>query len=267
MGAKPIVLVYFIVSLLNQIESIPIKSSPPISTQNSEIIKVVDPTLDILHRNTGSGAQCSIFDINCGNAKNFVISSEEKWENFYVYIDPEYDETERIIIEVAAHRLSKILPCVKFRVWSKNSSPPLLHEGTYIHTQKTGSGCWSHIGKMSDGPQIMSLDTECIKIGTVMHEMIHALGLDHEQSRPDRDDYVDILWDNIDFGEEYNFQMVNKSKTFGVPYNTNSIMHYDSDAFSWNGKPTILTKDGDRIPFLRELQESDVIKLKRMYDC
>lgn len=37
----------------------------------------------------------------------------------------------------------------------------------------------------------------CMSIGTVMHEMIHALGFHHEHGRPDRDDHVDILWQNI----------------------------------------------------------------------
>ena len=33
-----------------------------------------------------------------------------------------------------------------------------------------------------------------------MHEILHALGLIHEQSRPDASEYIDILWQNISVG-------------------------------------------------------------------
>ena len=55
----------------------------------------------------------------------------------------------------------------------------------------------------------------------------------HEQSRPDRDHYVSILWDNIEPGREANFRKEG-FETFNsrnTPFDYQSIMLYPSDAF------------------------------------
>ena len=84
---------------------------------------------------------------------------------------------------------------------------------------------------------MLSLGGGCVQHGVVLHEVLHSLGLWHEQSRLDRDDHVRIRWENIRTGLEDNFA---KYQGFtSHRYDIGSIMHYRPDAFSSNNLPTI----------------------------
>ena len=67
---------------------------------------------------------------------------------------------------------------------------------------------------------------------TVVHEFIHAFGFHHEQVRPDRDNYVEIIYENIPGDKVHNFNLFTGSHTYGVQYDGFSVMHYSSTAFS-----------------------------------
>ena len=57
--------------------------------------------------------------------------------------------------------------------------------------------CSSYIGRHGKGGQSVLLNDACLDKGTVLHELMHAAGFWHEQSRSDRNDFVKIHWDNI----------------------------------------------------------------------
>lgn len=60
--------------------------------------------------------------------------------------------------------------------------------------------CFSYVGKVAAGGQQLSIGASCDSLATVEHELLHALGFYHEHARHDRDDYVNILFENIRAG-------------------------------------------------------------------
>jgi hypothetical protein len=77
--------------------------------------------------------------------------------------------------------------CIKFveRTNQKN----------YVYI-KSLMGCFSPIG-LQGGVQELSLGVGCVFPDIAAHEFIHALGYHHEQTRPDRDEWVKVNFNNI----------------------------------------------------------------------
>ena len=60
--------------------------------------------------------------------------------------------------------------------------------------------CWSYVG-MTGGSQNISIAPGCTSLIPV-HEIFHALGRLHEQSRPDRDNFVTVNLNNVRAGND-----------------------------------------------------------------
>ena len=73
-----------------------------------------------------------------------------------------------------------------------------------------GDGNYSSVG-MRGGEQILSISKYNSNKGTALHEIGHALGLIHEQQRRDRDEYININWDNIQSDKKSNFKIWEES--------------------------------------------------------
>lgn len=131
-------------------------------------------------------------------------------------------------------------------------------------------GCYSLVGR-TGGRQPVSLDSGCIQVGTVIHELMHSTGFFHEQSRADRDDFIDVVYTNVqndayDQFEKYSLRTITH---LDLPYDYGSIMHYGSYAFSKNGQKTIKAlKDGGTKMGQRDgFSSLDLQKLNKLYQC
>lgn len=124
---------------------------------------------------------------------------------------------------------------------------PHTKERDYVVIEGRSSGCWSAVGRMG-GRQVLNLQRNgCLQMeGTIVHELMHALGFLHEHTRYDRDRYVNIFFRNVRPNLVSNFGRESESQTttLGMPYDYGSVMHYSRTAFSKNGKPTVEPKVG-----------------------
>uniref|UniRef100_A0A8C7XP16 Metalloendopeptidase n=1 Tax=Oryzias sinensis TaxID=183150 RepID=A0A8C7XP16_9TELE len=130
------------------------------------------------------------------------------------------------------------------------------------------SGCWSFVGRRGSGQVVSLMRNGCVFLGTIQHELLHALGFNHEQTRSDRDSHVRILLENVISGQEHNFRKI-ETRNLGTPYDYNSIMHYGRFAFSRNREPTIVPIPDPNVPIGRATQMSsnDILRVNRLYEC
>lgn len=131
---------------------------------------------------------------------------------------------------------------------------PQTTESNYV-TFRDASGCSSDIG-MTGGQQFINLKVDdgesFCSSGNAAHEILHALGMYHEHTRCDRDDYVIIDYDEIESGKEGNFYKAGSGSENGAcsgafdigTYDPGSMMHYGQFAFAVGDNPTIIPKPG-----------------------
>ncbi|XP_076026987.1 meprin A, alpha (PABA peptide hydrolase), tandem duplicate 1 [Genypterus blacodes] len=211
----------------------------------------------------GSDAQLIEGDILMPEGRNALSNTTYRWKFPIPYIlGDDLDLNAKGCIH-QAFEMYRLKSCVDFK--------PYEGEKTFIRFVKRG-GCFSSVGDQQTG-QILSLGSGCDHKAIIEHELLHALGFYHEQSRTDRDDYVDIWLEQVTPGMEHNFNKYNDEYITdqNTPYDYESLMHYRPFAFNKNATiPTVTTKIPEFINIIGQyldFSRMDILRLNRMYNC
>ncbi|XP_071829747.1 tolloid-like protein 1 isoform X2 [Apostichopus japonicus] len=196
---------------------------------------------------------------------------ERKWPNGVIpyLIDANFTGSQRAIFKQAMRHWENYT-CLTFL--ERN---PVVHPNYIVFTYEP-CGCCSFVGMKGDGPQSVSIGKNCDKFGVVVHELGHAIGFWHEHTRPDRDEHVSIIRQNIQGGQEYNFEKLDRSEvnSLNESYDYQSIMHYARNTFSrglWLDTvvPLQHTEEG-AVPDIgqrKHLSPGDVVQANKLYSC
>lgn len=172
--------------------------------------------------------------------------------------------------------IQQLVPGIKFKLLKTKGQA--CEESPSILATDVEQGCFSDIGmktQLLGGSQTLNVPSVCT-LGVVLHELLHALGMAHEQARPDRDIYIRVMWQNIRPGMEGQFE-TNGAADTARPYDLTSIMHYGQTAFTKNGQPTfLLTSQGQAalrssgassVGQRETLSQLDFEQLVHLYNC
>uniref|UniRef100_A0A1I7U8M7 Zinc metalloproteinase n=1 Tax=Caenorhabditis tropicalis TaxID=1561998 RepID=A0A1I7U8M7_9PELO len=156
--------------------------------------------------------------------------------------------------------------CIEFR--------PRTFQKEYLLFIGNDDGCWSTVGRdASQGKQVVSIGDGCEHFGVTSHELAHALGIFHEQSRYDRDDSVTFNPRVVEKDLLFNFAKISprQMSTYGLPYDIGSVMHYTPTEFSnFASIPTLTAVDTNLQQTMGQLEGPsfiDVHIMNQHYQC
>ena len=203
--------------------------------------------------------------------------------------DPALTDTDVLVLREKMAEIEEQVPGLRFV-----ERDPLSDVSFIFFTRITdGEKCTSPVGRVR-GAVNVQLTFDCISRGGAYHEIMHALGFQHEHARKDRDAYVDINWENIegcpsdatgpqDCGclggecgcpagqpcDESHAFATNSRRSDIFSYDFGSIMHYAPTTLSWTGNETITLKQvpppGVQVGLADKPTDLDYAKLRVAY--
>jgi hypothetical protein len=197
--------------------------------------------------------------------KGMIVEPEHaRWSHAIVpyMIDeamPPEKQTE-ILEAITLWEAETVVRFLKLTAESPDSYPDYV-----LFQPASGRTCASSVGRQG-GLQLLRLAPRCHTF-LIAHELGHLLGLWHEQTRLDRNLYLDVRWENIQEAHCNNFKQRTGEAVNHGAYDYDSIMHYSEYAFSQNGKPTLVPRvKGVHIGQRTHLSAGDIAAVNALYE-
>jgi len=223
-----------------------------------------------------------------------------RWPNGRVpyKLDSAFDTDQREVITKSFNNV-EANTCITFEPFEETDED-------WMEIFTTGAkGCFANarfmegFGKHEVGLEVTEY-SNCVTQGVVVHELLHILGVAHEQQRPDRDQHVTMHWENIQVDKASNMwrdsweteDVPNLKKCsaegvqqaqadfsdcvsgdtvtdFAVGYDFKSVMHYSLKSFAVNRSLNVMTPKDSSITDVgnNELSAMDIEKLNYAYYC
>lgn len=229
-----------------------ISSTPPDSNSARVARYVIEDGVAVVHGDMVVGQI-----VGSPAAGKVLLPKVYPWKRneIAVAIDPAVPRPERIQQALAM-----------FEGTAVNFIPFTDQEDALVFIPGTGH-CKSYVGKVK-GKQPIWIADNC-EADSVAHEILHALGFVHEQSRVDRDSYVEVLSDNVKPEFLFNFEKLPDdfmAITGLSDFDYGSIMMYPATAFSKDGKPTIQSRRADQtVQPSKTLSQKDVDRINQEF--
>mmetsp|Transcript_19225 Transcript_19225/g.25325 ORF Transcript_19225/g.25325 Transcript_19225/m.25325 type:complete len:809 (-) Transcript_19225:230-2656(-) len=176
-----------------------------------------------------------------GECPNSSPSSHENGRHLDLKHDGLYWKNAKVYYEILDGFDTQVEKAIRAAVWlwTQNSPARLVEDASasdrLVFTPVGDDSCVSYVGKIG-GEQNIVLDAYgACAVGSITHEIGHAIGFYHEHTRPDRLNYITINEGNIIEGYTYQFDEVTDQLYNNHPYDYGSIMHYPADGFTNSG--------------------------------